>query len=168
MRRLWAVTAAMAVCLALGGLPALAQEASPSGSAWLEMAANPDDTPARVTVEVTDLLGMEGMEIRWAVAHWHGPTLVSVTSLRAGVPIDASPYTLPAGTVTVEPGVQVLVVFAGRPHCAVMYGPVCAADSEGNMGPDHGCATRFDAGAGEVITMRIRGLPISASRDQGA
>ena len=48
MRKMWTTGAAIVMCLALGGLPALAQEASPTGGA--PTTASPAATPGPVTV----------------------------------------------------------------------------------------------------------------------
>jgi hypothetical protein len=76
MRRLWAVSAAMWVCLALG-LPALAQEASPSpGLPPPETVSTPDGS-STLSLEVVDLVGMYGLEVGADLSESHtwGPHL---------------------------------------------------------------------------------------------
>jgi hypothetical protein len=62
MRRLWAAGAAIVVCLTLGGLPALAQEAeSPARPSPVPTTLGAETAQGILTVEVTDLVGMEGL-----------------------------------------------------------------------------------------------------------
>ena len=119
MRKMCAASAAIVMCLELGGLPVVAQEAVSPASAWPATTANPADTPAQVTVEVAALVGMKSLEIIWGVAD--GLTGANWIPFGARIPIDTSPFTLPPATVTVKPSERVLVVFAGRPPCWVGY-----------------------------------------------
>ena len=60
MRRLWAAGAAMVVCLTLGGLPALSQEAGPSASLPPPETVPTPDGSSMLNLEVTIWSGWRG------------------------------------------------------------------------------------------------------------
>ena len=83
MRKLWAASAAIVVCLALGGLPALAQEPSPVGGS--PPPASPAATPGAVAwvtgTATCPLLDLGDFRTDAAgVGHWRGGTVRCITS----------------------------------------------------------------------------------------
>ena len=147
MRRLWAASAAISVCLALGTVPALAQS----------------EESGRLTLEVRDLVGMEDLELVAQIGTSPQPTAVGWAEESFHVLVDASPFTSTLGTFLVSSDTQMLVVFAGPPPCAVRFLPNC----HDSMAP-YQCWVRFDVPAGEAITMTIDGLPATASQTPGS
>ena len=141
MRRLWAAGAAIVVCLALGGVPVLAQS----------------EEPGRLTLEVRDLVGMENLELVAQIGTSPRPTEIGWAELSFHVLVDASPFRSTLGTFPVPSDTHVLVVFAGPPPCRVAFVPNC----QDSM-PPYQCWVRFDVQAGEAISLTIDGLPPTA------
>ena len=99
MRRLWAASAAIVVCLVLGGLPVVAQEASPAPSS-----AEPELTPARsptlppaqlsdlnLTILYDNISGSPGLTSHWgfaALVEYGGHTLLFDTGRDGDILLD--------------------------------------------------------------------------------
>lgn len=117
-----------------------------------------------ITLEVTDLVGMEGLDLVGHVTHWvlatDEPWSLPDWDI-IHLPVDASPFSA-SGQVEVLPGPHALLVFAGEPACEFGHDPLCGWPATGDelaKDPGHGCELAFDLQPGEHITIRLRGLP---------
>ena len=117
-----------------------------------------------ITLEVTDLVGMEGLDLVGHVTHWVLETDEPQSLPDWDIihrPVDASPFSA-SGQVEVLAGPHGLVVFAGEPTCDFGYDPLCGwpvTGDEVSKDPDHGCELTFDLQPGEHIRIRLSGLP---------
>ena len=156
MRRLWAAGAAIVVCLALGGMTTLAQEAGPSASLPPQQTVPTPDGSSMLSLEVADLVGMYGLEVAADLLDesggW-GPNLFAQIVHQDDATVTASHV--------LEPGRFSLFVYAGEPPCEVRLAPTCDLDEPGHTSPTFLCMTTFDLEPNEVTDLRIAGLPRS-------
>ena len=157
MRRLIVTTAALA--LTLGSASAIAaEEATPT-----DATSSSDSQPGSVTVEVSRMTGMEGLELVGKV--W-GP-MVRPGGGDPGVEIfhlaidDADVSA--SGSTVAPPGDYYTRVFAGPPPCDADFMPVCGASPQetgfGVGGTEFFCMTGFDVRPDEDIRVSLAGLP---------
>ncbi len=154
MGRLCAASAAMVVCLAFEAA-ALAQEASPSASLPPPETVPTPDGSSMLSLEVTDLVGMYGLEVGADLieSHTWGPHLF-------GQMVHEDDATVTAN-LSLEPGRYSLAVYAGEPPCEVRFTPWCGLDEPVPVVPEYECLMEFDLEPNEALDLRIAGLPRS-------
>ena len=155
MGRLWAAGATMVVCLTLGGLPALAQEAGPSASLPPPETVPTPDGSSMLSLEVTDLVGMYGLEVGADLieSHTWGPHLFGQIVHQDDATVTAN--------LSLEPGRYSLAVYAGEPPCEVRFAPMCGLDEPVPVVPEYECWMEFDLEPNEALDLHIAGVPRS-------
>jgi hypothetical protein len=148
MRWMCTAGAAVLICVAFAGPMAAAQEArSPASPSPLPTAVGAETVQGILTVEVTGLVGMEGLLVSVSDMCFKSPSTASwpVFAVR-DQPIDTSPFAA-SGRV-------------GLPVCSwgfhrLLVWVAATPESE----PQYRCFTDFDLLSDEDIWIRIVGLP---------
>ena len=168
-----ALASATLVGLLLGSALFIGMLANPQADQLAPAAATSSASPSPeptgetaagvILVDVTDLVGMEGLELVGKV--W-GPVSqqVPLVGPPPGVeflhlPIDTDMFSA-FGQVTVPPGDYYMWVFAGEPPCHARFVPDCArtASDEPPLPPDYFCRVSYDVQPGERIRVVLSGL----------
>ena len=113
------------------------------------------EEPGQLTLEVSGLVGMEGLEVAASIASSPGPGHYRWEIPRAHQPIDVSPFSSELATFPVGAGTHEVVVVAGEPPCGAAYWSATCAESD----PDYVCSSRLDVPPGEHLRLTIGGLP---------
>ena len=113
------------------------------------------EEPGQLTLEVSGLVGMEGLEVAASIAASPRPGHYRWSIPRAHQPIDGSPFSSELATFPVGAGTHEVVVVAGEPPCGVTYWSATCAESD----PDYVCSIRLDVPPGEHLRLTIDGLP---------
>ena len=127
------------------------------GSAAVGQAAESgyESRAGSLTVEVTDLTGMEGLELAGTV--WGGPFDFFY------VPID-EPVFSASDRVNLAPGNYYVWVFAGKPSCGAGFIPFCGPDQDV---ADYFCMFDLDILPGEHVLIGLSGLPVHDTEPGG-
>jgi hypothetical protein len=148
VRRMWAAGAAVLICVVFEGPITMAQEAeSPASPSPVPTMLVWDTAPSMLTVELADLVGMEGLELGiWDLCYTGPSTGTYPIPVLRNLPIDASPF---------EASERL-----GLPICPTGFHELIVGVAERPLSDwQYACFTRFDLSSGEDIWIRIVGLP---------
>lgn len=171
-----ALASAALIVLLLGSALIIGRLADPPADrlapAALTSSSSPSPEPTGETaagvilVDVTDLVGMEGLELVgkvWGPVSQQVPLVGPPPGIEfLHLPIDAEGFSA-SGQVTVRPGEYYMWVFAGEPPCDAGFVPKCAwtASDEPSLPPDYLCMVSYDVQPGEHIRIGLSGLPVN-------